>query len=90
MYNLSHNEHTLTTKVQELIGRMSTLSDTQIREEFEAILVDPDTHVSDNTRGKWRKAMSEARGKTALMYAVCNLHLAGCDLRSPNYKPPKK
>ena len=90
MYNLSNNEHTLTARVKILIGRMSDLSDSEIKQEFTEILHSPDTHASEATRTKWMQVMNEARGRVALMMAICNLHLAGDNLRSPDYKEPTK
>lgn len=90
MYDLSNNEHTLTARVKLLIGRMSDLSDAEIKQEFTDILNHPDTHVSEATREKWMRIVREARGRVALMMAICNLHLAGDNLRSPDYKEPTK
>ena len=81
MYNLSKAEHSITARVENLIGRMDKLTEAAIKSEFISILNDEETAVSDKTKAYWTGEIAKCKGKTALMFSITNLHLAGCNLR---------
>jgi hypothetical protein len=81
MYDLSKTKHSITAKVESLIGRMEKMDDLEIRREFADILSAEDTHVSDTTKKKWFGAMATQKSKNSLMRMISNLYLGGCNLK---------
>jgi hypothetical protein len=72
----------ITFKVEELIGRMKDLDRTTIEKEFVAILDDPETSVSKQTRQKWLIAINNT-SRDRLMQIISNCYLAGCNMKVP-------
>ena len=80
MIDLSAVPKTITNRVESLIGKMESLTDTEIRAEFLNILESDETYASKETIKKWKGEMSRRKGKLAVMQMITNLYLAGCNL----------
>jgi len=75
MYNTSKNEHLLSTRMGILLGKISDLTDNQVKEEFKSIVNDPVADIDSNTRAKWWNSVNDTKGRIELMVTLCNLHL---------------
>ena len=78
--DLSLIDGTITKNVENLISRMSNMSDKEIRIEFISILDNENTSVSKETSNKWKLTMNTKKGKTQIMQMITNLYLAGSQL----------
>lgn len=61
---------------------MSTMSESEIKEEFLSVVRAESTHVAEHTIKKWKLVINRVKGKYAIMKVVTNLYLAGCNLSS--------
>jgi hypothetical protein len=81
MQDLSKHSGTLTHALEPLIGRMHTLSATELRLEFLTILVSDQVKISNSTSVKWINAINNAGTKDRMMFTITNVYLAGSALK---------
>jgi hypothetical protein len=81
MKDLSKIQGSLANALEPLIGRMNSLSASDLRTEFLTILVSDETKISTATCSKWIEAINRANTKDKMMFTVSNAYLAGSSLK---------
>jgi mannose/fructose/N-acetylgalactosamine-specific phosphotransferase system component IIB len=81
MQDLSKHQGTLANALEPLIGRMASLTASEIRMEFLTLLVSDSTKISTATCAKWINAINNAKTKDRMMFTISNAYLAGSALK---------
>jgi hypothetical protein len=81
MQDLSKHTGTLANALEPLIGRMSSLSATDLRMEFLTLIASDQVKISNATAAKWINAINNAGTKDRMMFTISNAYLAGSALK---------
>jgi hypothetical protein len=81
MQDLSKHSGTLANALEPLIGRMNTLSATELRLEFLTLIASDQLKISNQTAAKWITAINNAGTKDRMMFTITNAYLAGSALK---------
>ena len=81
MQDLSKHAGTLANALEPLIGRMGSLTASEIRTEFLRILTSDSVKISTATCSKWINAINNAGTKDKMMFTISNAYLAGAALK---------
>jgi hypothetical protein len=81
MQDLSKHSGTLANALEPLIGRMNSLSATDLRLEFLTLIASDQLKISNQTAAKWITAINNAGTKDRMMFTITNAYLAGSALK---------
>jgi len=81
MQDLSKHSGTLANALEPLIGRMNSLSATELRLEFLTLIASDQLNISNQTAAKWINAINNAGTKDRMMFTITNAYLAGSALK---------
>jgi hypothetical protein len=81
MQDLSKHSGTLANALEPLIGRMNSLSATELRLEFLTLIASDQLNISNQTAAKWITAINNAGTKDRMMFTITNAYLAGSALK---------
>ena len=81
MQDLSKHGGTLANALEPLIGRMNSLSATELRLEFLTLIASDQLKISNQTAAKWITAINNAGTKDRMMFTITNAYLAGSALK---------
>jgi hypothetical protein len=81
MQDLSKHTGTLANSLEPLIGRMNSLSATELRLEFLTLIASDQLKISNQTATKWITAINNAGTKDRMMFTITNAYLAGSALK---------
>jgi len=81
MQDLSKHSGTLANALEPLIGRMNSLSATELRLEFLTLIASDQLKISNQTAAKWITAINNAGTKDRMMFTITNAYLAGSALK---------
>ena len=81
MQDLSKHSGTLANALEPLIGRMNSLSATELRLEFLTLIASDQLKISNQTAAKWIIAINNAGTKDRMMFTITNAYLAGSALK---------
>ena len=79
-YDITDSPNSIAGRAKPLFQRMGRISFGELRRQFSAIIEDPTTSASENTRNKWRTVLRTIKGKAQLMNGIKNMYLRAAGL----------
>lgn len=80
-FDVTKSEKSISARLEPLFQHMDGMDFETLKNKFKAILEDPTTHASEQTRKKWLDTLKTITGKNRLMSVLSNLYLAGANMK---------